>query len=61
MVMQSIMFGKYMSDMRHYLDVPSHDEILLHLLWTDDLILTSTSIQDAQTQLDGLPKFCSKI
>ena len=60
-----IIFRKYMSDMRDYLDentgvVLSHDEILLHLLWADDLILTSTSIRDAQSQLDGLSKFCSK-
>ena len=51
--------------MRDYLDeytgfVLSHDEILLHLLVADDLILTYSSIRDAQSQLDGLSKFFSK-
>ena len=60
-----IIFRKYMSDMRDYLDentrvVLSHDEILLHLMRAHDLILTSSSIWDAQSPLDGLSKFCSK-
>ena len=54
-----------MSAMKDYLDentgvVLSIDEILLYLLWAEDMILTSTSIRDAQSQLDGLSKSCSK-
>ena len=44
-----------MSAMKDYLDentgvVLSLDEIILHLLWAENLILTSTSIRDAQSQ-----------
>ena len=35
-------------------------EILLHLLWADDLVLISDTAKGLQTQLDGLFTFCSR-
>ena len=57
-----IIFRKYLSDLRQYLNektgtILSDDEILVHLLWADDLIMTSTAAQDAQSQLNGLASF----
>ena len=37
--------------------VLSEDEILVYLLWADDLIPFSTNVQDAQKQLDGIALF----
>ena len=60
-----IIFRKYLADLRNYLTentgvILSDDEILVHLLLADDLILTSTTTADAQNQLNGLPQYCSK-
>ena len=60
-----IIFKKYLNDMKDYLKehtgvVLSDDEILVYLLWADDLITISSSVQDAQKQLDGVAKFSSK-
>ena len=60
-----IIFRKYLSDLRNYLNkktgvILSEDEILVHLLWADDLIMTSTTTADAQNQLNGLSNYCSK-
>ena len=60
-----IIFRKCLADLRNYLNentgvILSEDEILVHLLWADDLILTSTTTADAQNQLNGLSKYCSK-
>ena len=38
--------------------VISDNHILMHLLWADDLILVSDSVEGLQTQLDGLFNFC---
>ena len=35
-------------------------EIVVHLLWADDLILFSDSAEGLQKQLDGLYKYCAK-
>ena len=40
--------------------VLSNDEILVYLLWADDLINVATNTKDAQKQLDGVAKFASK-
>ena len=58
-------FKKYLGDMMDYLKehtgvVLSEDEILVYLLWADDLITFSTNVQDAQKQLDGIAKFSAK-
>ena len=60
-----IIFRKYLSDLRSYLNektgvILSEDEILVHLLWADDLIMTSTTTADAHNQLNGLSNYCSK-
>ena len=58
-------FKKYLGDMKDYLKehtgvVLSEDEILIYLLWADDLINVATNAQDAQKQLDGVAKFSAK-
>ena len=58
-------FKKYLNDMKDYLKeytgvVLSQDEILVYLLWADDLINVATNVQDAQKQLDGVAKFASR-
>ena len=60
-----IIFKKYLGDMKDYLKehtgvVLSEDEILIYLLWADDLINVATNTQDAQKQLDGVAKFSAK-
>ena len=60
-----IIFRKYLAYLRNYLNentgvILSEDEILVYLLGADDLILTSTTTADAQNQLNGLSKYCSK-
>ena len=52
------MFRRYMADLCEYLTtefgVCTEEMILLHLLWADDLILVSDTIEGLQAQLDGL-------
>ena len=53
-----IIFRKYLADLHSYLNentgvILSYDEILVHLLWADNLIMTSTTTADAQNQLNG--------
>ena len=36
------------------------NELLLHLLWADDLIMVSAAAKDTQRQLDGLARFSFK-
>ena len=58
------LFRKYLSDLSEYLfenyGVCIGDSILAHLLWADDLVLLSDSLEGIQKQLDGLFSFCSK-
>lgn len=58
------MFVDFLSDLRCYLDEKSgvvlNDEILLHLLWADDLIIVSNSPNDLQNSINGLAKYCSQ-
>jgi hypothetical protein len=58
------MFRYMLADLKMYLDaecgINLDTELLIHLLWADDLILTSDSPQGLQKQLDGLFKFCAK-
>ena len=58
-------FRKYMADLDSYLSrhtgiCISDEEILMHLLWADDLAMAATITSDSQKQLDGLSTFCSK-
>ena len=60
-----IIFRKYLIDLKDYMEthtgvVLSEQEILAHLLWADDLIAVSSKPSDAQKQLNGLAKYCSK-
>ena len=63
-VLSPYLFTQFLSDMKDYLDETcgvclSCDEILLHLLWADDLILTSSTHQNLQQQLDNLYLYCN--
>ena len=58
------MFRKYMSDLSEYLSkqfgVVVSDDIVMHILWGDDLILFSYTVTGVQRQLHSLEKFCSR-
>ena len=53
-----ILFRKYMADLESYLSTAHgiciNEEIIVHLLWADDLILFSDTFHGLQIQLDGL-------
>ena len=58
-----IPFRGYLSDLKDYLDVYTwiciFNEIILHMLRTDDLYMVSCNTDHAQRQLDVLSKFCT--
>ena len=58
------MFRFMLADLKNYLDnqygINLSDQLLVHLLWVDDLVLVSDSPQGLQKQLDGLFSFCSR-
>lgn len=58
------MFRYMLHDLRNFLHsycgIVLDDEVLLHLLWADDLVLVANSPEGLQKQLDGLFTFCSK-
>ena len=58
-----LLFRRYLHDLNDYLDkhtgICIADEILLHMLWADDLVMISSNPKHAQRQLDGLSKFCA--
>ena len=62
-VASGILFRKYMGDLDSYLSTAHgiciDEEIIVHLLWADDLILFSDTFHGLQIQLDGLKQFCS--
>ena len=62
-ISSGLMFRKYMADLGDYLNsqhgIVISDEILVHLLWADDLILFSDTTEGLQSLLNGLEKFCS--
>jgi len=57
------MFIDFLSDLRNYLNekcgIVVNDDILLHLLWADDLIIVANSAADLQKSLDNLAHYCS--
>ena len=63
-ITSGLMFRKYMSDLSEYLSkqfgVVVSDDIVMHILWGDDLILFSDTVHGLQRQLHGLEKFCSR-
>ena len=62
-ISSGLMFRKYLADLGEYLNnqygIVISDEILVHLLWADDLILFSDTCEGMQNLLNGLEKFCS--
>ena len=58
-----ILFRRYLSDIKEYLDeytgICTSNEIILHMIWADDLYMVSSKPDHAQRQLDGLSKFCA--
>ena len=58
-----MLFNKYMFDLKDYLDsdtgVCTLEEIVVHMLWADDLFMVSTAPAHAQRQLDNLTKYTS--
>ena len=58
-----ILFRSYLSDIKDYLDeytgICISNEIILHMLWADDLYMVSCNTDHAQRQLNGLSKFCA--
>jgi hypothetical protein len=59
------MFRKMLHDLKQYLDVQhgivmGDNEIIVHLLWADDLVLLCDTAKGLQHQLNGLGKFCSE-
>ena len=59
------MFRHLLHDLKYYLNlekgiVMNNKEILLHILWADDLILVSDTKEGLQRQLNGVFTFCSK-
>ena len=62
-ISSGLMFRKYLADLGEYLNnqhvIVISDEILVHLLWADDLILFSDTCEGMQNILNGLEKFSS--
>ena len=62
-ISSGLLFRKYMADLGDYLNaeygVVISDEIIVHLLWADDLILFSDTEKGLQNLLNGLHNFCS--
>ena len=58
-ISSGLMFRKYLADLGDYLNIVISDEIPVHLLWADDLILFSDTTEGLQSLLNDLEKFCS--
>ena len=60
----SCLFRRYLADIGDYLSTSVgmcfEEEILLHLLWADNLLLVSDTTDGLQKQLNGLANFCSQ-
>ena len=58
-----ISFRRYLSDIKEYLDgytrIYLSDEIIVHVVWANDLYMVSCNPAHAQRQLDGLSWFCA--
>ena len=63
-IASGLLFRKYLSDLNTYLNsecgVCIQGDILLHLLWADDLVLVSGSATGLQRQLNSLSVFCKR-
>ena len=60
----SCLFRRYLADIGDCLSTPAdvcfEEEVLLHLLWADDLQLVSDTTDGFQKQINGLANFCSQ-
>ena len=58
------LFRRYLADLSEYLScsvgVCLEEEIIVHLLWADDLLIISDTMEGIQKQLDGLAIYCAK-
>ena len=58
-----LLFNKYLSDLKYFLDgatgICTAEEIIVHMLWADDLFMVSSDPSHAQKQLDGLSEYTS--
>ena len=56
-----LLFNKYLFDLKDYLDnstgVCTLEEIIVHMLWADDLFMVSTNPIHAQKQLDDMSQY----
>ena len=63
-ITSGLMFRIYMSDLSEHLSkqfgIVVSNDIIMHILWGDDLIIFSDSVDGLQKQLNGLQKFCSQ-
>ena len=62
-ISSGLLFRRYMADLGNYLNsecgIVISDEILVHLLWADDLVLFSDTKQGLQKLINGLQKNCA--
>ena len=57
-----MVFRKYLVDLNNYLSTDTgicvNEEIMINILWADDLFTVASSVSNAQKQMDGLLSFC---
>ena len=60
----AILYRGYRSDIKDYLDeytgICISNEIILRMLWADDVYMVSCNTDHAQPQLDGSSNFCTQ-
>ena len=63
-IISGLMFRKYMSRLSEHLSkqfgIVVSNHIIMHILWGDDLIIFSDSVDGLQRQLNGLQNVCSR-
>ena len=57
-----MVFRKYLVDLNNYLSTDTgicvNKEIMINILWADNLFTVASSVSNAQKQMDGLLSFC---
>ena len=63
-ITSGLILRKYMSDLSEHISklfgIVVSNAIIIHILWSDDLIIFSDSIDGLRRQLNDLQKFCSE-